>query len=184
MVRTEPDRSVLDPALRRGLFMGLAAALALAAGLVLSLPLPAVAAGKPAAPGFSPEGLPPPEWPLGPDQQLTEEQKKIDAAAFDNFKVAFDDLNKSASSSFNGPLFVDARKIDRGVVRLKSTAAWMSSGHMQQRSAMMVYRFWRTANRFLPVRVIITDDVGEDFMLIQDTPRGLDYLVRDRDAKP
>ena len=182
MLRTEPDRTILKPALRRGLFMGLAAALSLAAGLVLSLP--SGAADQPPAGGFSTEKLPPPEWPMGPGNQLTDEEKKIDATAFEKFKFAFDDLNKSVASTFNGPLFTDAEKIDRGVVRLKSTAAWMSSGRMQRKSAMLVYRFWRTANRFLPVRVIITDDVGGDFMLIQDTPRGLEYLVRDREAKP
>ncbi|MGB8275859.1 MAG: hypothetical protein WCF16_11415 [Alphaproteobacteria bacterium] len=157
-----------------------------AAAAMLALaprPFAAESAGKGAAAAL-PDKLAQPSWPPDQKKQLSKEEQKIDDAALPAFKSALDDLNKNSAAAFNGPPFVAVEKVARGVLRVRPSAGWMAGGRNQQRSAMMVYRFWRTANRLMPVRVMITDDQGADYMLIQDTPHGLDYLVRDRSATP
>lgn len=199
MFSNQPDILPVSEPMRRAVGYGLAGALGFALAVLIT-PLPSHAANVAVAQANtnsnnpasglpeqqekakSPETMPPPEWPMGPGNELTKDEKLIDQSAYPKFKASLVELNHYASESFNGPMFASSEKIARGVVRVTPTAAWMGSGRTQEKSAMTLYRFWRNANRFLPVRLIITDDKGNDYIVIEDTPHGLNYLVRDRDS--
>jgi hypothetical protein len=123
------------------------------------------------------EKRPAPPAPIAPGEA---EELQGEAATVASFERFFYHMNRRVGEVLGEAPFQSFENLGGGTMRVTAGAAWLKSGVRQQRrNAVALYRSWRVANRYQPVGVIIADADGVDYIIVRDTPRGLQVLVRE-----
>ncbi len=108
------------------------------------------------------------------------EELEGDAAAVASFEYFFSAMNQNLGEMLGEAPFQSFENMGARTVRVTAGTAWLAGNVRQQkRSAVALYRGWRVANRYQAVKVIIADVDDVDYIIVRDTPRGLEILVRE-----
>ena len=122
--------------------------------------------------------LTPENQPRSPDEESTDDEKRASDEAFERFQATVELINENIGPLYGGPPFVEIENSGIRIVTITPSKEWMAVPERHNRNAMQLYRMWRNANQFRPVTLIIVDETGQDYIMLKDTPTGLEYRAR------
>lgn len=151
--------------------------LAAVAALALA---PALSALMPAAPAAAGAGSQPVQAgdPAGGGEALSEEERRQVESAFEDFRVRFDLMNRRIGEAMGEPPFAALEHEGGYTIRLTSNEWWKENRGQHQRNALVLYSMWAEVNGRRPVKLLIADKNGENYIIVEGTPRGMKYLER------